>query len=180
MTSTTHHPQIVEMILTQLMLKAAITKWGNQATSAAKAEMRQLHWLYTFKPVHYNDLMPKQKATILESHIFLTEKQTGEIKGHTVAGGNKQHGYIEKEDASPPTMATKSVILTSVVDAKEGCNMAVLDMPNAFIQTVVVDKKHCVIIRIRAFHNIVAKSLYLVKRARPDASVSIAFLTTRV
>ena len=31
-----------------------------------------------------------------------------------------------------------------------------------------------------AFHNIVAKLLYLVKRARPDASVSIAFLTTRV
>ena len=31
-----------------------------------------------------------------------------------------------------------------------------------------------------AFHNIVAKALYVVKRARPDASVPIAFLTTRV
>jgi hypothetical protein len=31
-----------------------------------------------------------------------------------------------------------------------------------------------------AFHNIVAKALYMVKRARPDASVAIAFLTTRV
>jgi hypothetical protein len=31
-----------------------------------------------------------------------------------------------------------------------------------------------------AFHNIVAKALYLVKSARPDASVAIAFLTTRV
>jgi hypothetical protein len=31
-----------------------------------------------------------------------------------------------------------------------------------------------------AFHNIVAKALYMVKRARPDGSVSIAFLTTRV
>ncbi len=31
-----------------------------------------------------------------------------------------------------------------------------------------------------AFHNIVAKALYMVKRARPDASVSIAFLMTRV
>ena len=30
------------------------------------------------------------------------------------------------------------------------------------------------------FHNIVAKALYMVKRARPDASVAIAFLTTRV
>ena len=31
-----------------------------------------------------------------------------------------------------------------------------------------------------AFHHIVAKALYLVKRARPDASLAIAFLTTRV
>lgn len=31
-----------------------------------------------------------------------------------------------------------------------------------------------------AFHNIVAKALYVVKRARPDASVPIALLTTRV
>ncbi len=31
-----------------------------------------------------------------------------------------------------------------------------------------------------AFHNIVAKALYMVKRARPDGSVSITFLTTRV
>ncbi len=31
-----------------------------------------------------------------------------------------------------------------------------------------------------AFHNIVAKALYVVKCARPDASVAIAFLTTRV
>ena len=30
------------------------------------------------------------------------------------------------------------------------------------------------------FHNIVAKALYLVKRVRLDASVAIAFLTTRV
>ncbi len=31
-----------------------------------------------------------------------------------------------------------------------------------------------------AFHNILAKALYMVKQARPDALVSIAFLTTRV
>jgi len=33
-------------------------------------------------------------------------------------------------------------------------------------------------VKATAFHNIVAKALYLVKRARPDASVAIAFLTT--
>ncbi len=54
-----------------------------------------------------------------------------------VAGGNKQQGYIEKEDASSPTVATELVILTSVVNATEHRCKAVIDVPNAFIQTFV-------------------------------------------
>jgi hypothetical protein len=111
--------------------------------------MKQLHWRNTFKPVRWSELTSKQKETTLESHIFLTKKQTGEIKGRTVAGGNKQRAYIQKEDASSPTVATESVILTSIVDAIEEKHCAVIDVPNAFIQTVVEDKKRRVIIRIR-------------------------------
>ena len=35
-------------------------------------------------------------------------------------------------------------------------------------------------VKAKAFHNIVARALYVMKRARPDISVAIAFLTTRV
>ena len=133
----------------QLTLKAAIKMWGNEAKYAAEAEMKQLHWQNTFKPVRWSELTSKQKETVLESHIFLTKKRTGEIKGRTVAGGNKQRGYIQKEDASSPTVATESVILTSIVDAIEKRHSAVIDVPNAFIQTVVEDKKRRIIIHIR-------------------------------
>ncbi len=34
--------------------------------------------------------------------------------------------------------------------------------------------------RAKAFHNITAKEIYVTKRARPDISLSIVFLTTRV
>ncbi len=34
--------------------------------------------------------------------------------------------------------------------------------------------------RAKAFHNITAKGIYVTKRVRPDISLSIAFLTTRV
>jgi hypothetical protein len=147
--STEFEPQIIEMVLTQLTLKAAIKMWGNEAMHAAEAEMKQLRWQNTFKPVRWSELTSKQKETILESHIFLTKKRTGEIKGRTVAGGNKQRDYIQKEDASSPTVATESVILTSIVDAIEERHCAVIDIPNAFIQTVVKDKKRRVIICIR-------------------------------
>jgi hypothetical protein len=147
--TTTHELQIVEMVLTQLTLNAAIKKWGQRATGAAKAEMKQLHWQNTFKPVHYQELTANQKVTILESHRFLKEKCTGEINGCTVAGGNKQCGYIEKEDATSPTVSTESVILVSFIDVTENCDLAVIDVPKAFIQIVVVDKKRQVIVRIR-------------------------------
>jgi hypothetical protein len=44
-------PQVVEHILTQLTLKSALKMWGNAAMVAAEAEMKQLHWRNSFRPV---------------------------------------------------------------------------------------------------------------------------------
>ena len=77
--------------------------------------MKQLHLRDTFKPRHFHDLTRKEKAKVLESQMFLKEKRSSEIKGQTVAGGNKQRDFISKEDASSPTVATESVILTYII-----------------------------------------------------------------
>jgi hypothetical protein len=52
-----------------------------------------------------------------------------------VAGGNKQQDYTSKEDASSPTVATESVLLACIIDAEEERDVAVVDIPNAFVQT---------------------------------------------
>jgi hypothetical protein len=65
-----------------------------------------------------------------------------------VAGGNLQRGHVTKEESSSPTVSTESVLLTSIVDAQEGREVAVIDIPNVFIQTRVQDAKDRVIIRI--------------------------------
>jgi hypothetical protein len=57
-----------------------------------------------------------------------------------VAGGNKHQDYIYKEDASSPTIATESVLLSCIIDAKEGRDLTVINIPNAFIQMQVEDK----------------------------------------
>jgi hypothetical protein len=56
--------------------------------------------------------------------MFLEQKQDGNIKGRTVAGGNKQQDYISKEDASSPTVATESVLLSCIIDAEEERDVA--------------------------------------------------------
>ena len=140
---------IVETVMTQLSLKAALKQWGNDAKLAAEAEAKQLHWRKSFQPVHRKDLTEMQRKQILESHIFVVKKRCGKVKARKVAGGNKQRDYVSKEDASSPTVATESVLLSCAIDAKENRESAVVDIPNAFIQTVVEDEKDKVVIRIR-------------------------------
>jgi hypothetical protein len=113
-------PDVVAAIMTQLSLKRGLQEWGDNAYLAAESEMKQLHFRNTFKPMLWKDLSATQRQTILESHMFLKEKRDGSIKGRTVAGGNKQRDYISKEDASSPTVATESVLLSCIIDAEEG------------------------------------------------------------
>ena len=142
-------PDVVAAIMTQLSLKAGLKQWGDKATAAVRSEMKQLHFRDTFKPMHWKDMTHAQKQTILESHMFLKEKRDGKIKGRTVAGGNKQRDFISKEDASSPTVSTESVLLTCIVDAEEGRDVAVIDIPNAFIQTRIECPEDMAIIKIR-------------------------------
>ena len=99
-------------------------------------------------PKLYSKLSSEQKEKICESHIFIKQKKSGEFKGRTVAGGNKQRGYINQEDASSPMVLTESIILISMIDAIEEREVAIMDIPNAFIQTEVTDKNKQVIVRI--------------------------------
>jgi hypothetical protein len=81
--------------------------------------------------------------------MFLKLKRDGKIKGRTVTGGNKQRDYISKEDASSPTVATESVLLSCITDAEEHRDVAVVDIPNAFVQTRVENEKNIAFIKIR-------------------------------
>jgi hypothetical protein len=51
-----------------------------------------------------------------------------------MARGNKQREYISKEDASSPTIATEAILLSCIIDAEEGKDVMVIDIPNTFIQ----------------------------------------------
>ena len=68
-----------------------------------------------------------------------------------VINGAQQHGHVTKEEASSPTAYTESMILTSIVNVKEGQDVATVDIHNEFSQTVVTDtqKDYWVIARLR-------------------------------
>ena len=75
----------------------------------------------TYEPVHKSDLTFKDRKKSLASLMFITEKRNGDIKARKVADGSKQRTYggYDKSDGSSPTVATDSIFLTGVIDAKE-------------------------------------------------------------
>jgi hypothetical protein len=80
--------------------------------------------------------------------MFLKKKRDGNIKGITVAGGNNQCDCISREDASSPTINTELALLSCIIDAKDEWYVAVVDIPNPFVQTSVENKKDMVFINI--------------------------------
>jgi hypothetical protein len=136
---------IIGMVMAQVSMKAALKNWG-KAAEQATIKIKQLNWrnLYKYKPMHWHELTKVQKDHILKSHIFVEKRQDGKIKARKMVTGNTQQDYITKEDVSSPTVLVEAVMLTCVIDALKDQNIAVINIPNAFVQTVVKDEEHCV------------------------------------
>ena len=121
--------------LQQYGLEKGIREWGDRGINAAYEEVKQLHMRSAFKPVRKDNLSTEERAKAIGSLIFLKEKTDGTIKGRACADGRKQREDPAQADASSPTVSLESVLLTAVIDAHEGRDVAIVDIPNAFVQT---------------------------------------------
>ncbi len=143
-----YNQSVVFSFMQQLLVKSVLREWGDDARAAGEKEVNQLHWRETFVPRGMSELTAEQQAKILQSHMFIGQKWTGQTEARMVAGGNTQHGHVIKDESSSPTVSTEAVLLTLIVDAHKGRDIAVVDIPNVFIQTRVDDAKDRVIIWI--------------------------------
>ena len=57
------------------------------------------------------------------------------IKGRGCADGRKQRDWLSKEDTSSPTLSTEGLMLSCLIDAMEGREVATADITGAFLQT---------------------------------------------
>eukprot|EP00957_Ditylum_brightwellii_P153598 11689568-Ditylum_brightwellii.AAC.1 len=90
-----------------------------------------------------------ERKRAMESLIFLVEKCGRTVKVCTCANGSTQCTYISKEEATSPTAATESVILTAAIDAKQRRDAIMMDTLNAFVQTDIPQKGCKVVMKIR-------------------------------
>jgi hypothetical protein len=118
----------------QMNMKQGLKVFGEEGIKAVRQEMQQLHDRKVMKVTKSMDLTPKQRQEALGYLMYLKRKRSGKVKGRGCADGRKQRAYTAKEDASSPTVATEAVFLTAVIDALEERDVAVLDVPGAFMQ----------------------------------------------
>ena len=76
----------------------------------------------------------------MESLLFVTEKRDKTIKSGHCANGSTQHAYMECNEVMSLTISTEGTLLTAVIEAQEGQDVATCNIPNAFVQTQVEEK----------------------------------------
>ena len=71
----------------------------------------------------------------LSSLLFVTEKKDGRIKSRKCAIGSKQRNFegYDKAAGSSPTVSIDGLIVTMVIYAHEGRDMATMDIPTVFL-----------------------------------------------
>ena len=72
--------------------------------------------------------------------MFLKRKMCGKIKARGCADSQKQQGKIPPEDATSSTITTEVVFLTAMIDTLENRDVAVIDIPGAFMQADMDDE----------------------------------------
>jgi hypothetical protein len=88
--------------------------------------------------IHKLSSIERQKA--IETLIFLTEKNDETTKVRTCANGSTQQKYTGHDKATIPTALTKLHSISTVIDAKQHQDVITANIPNAFVQTDMINK----------------------------------------
>lgn len=132
----------------QMSAKAGIKRFGDRAVAAMLSEYKQLNegpmpGKPVFGCIDPNELSIEDKRKALEAVNLVKKKRCGKIKGRTCANGSKQKRYLKHgESISSPTVSLEAIVGTLVIDAYEGRDVAIFDVPGAYLQAEMPQEKN--------------------------------------
>ncbi len=127
---------------TQHSVRKGLRLFGDRGIDAVIKELTQLHDRGVLEPKDADELTEYEREAALQYFMFLKEKGNGTVKGRGCADGRKQRKTTTKEEASSPTVAIESVMLSCTIDAKEERDVGTVDLPGAFMQADMEDTIH--------------------------------------
>ena len=112
-----------------LNIEQGIKDFKERGKKAIHDELSQLYKRGVFIPVDVTSLTQQEKARAMESIMVL-------------ANGSTHRSCITKDQAASPTATTESVLIKATIDAKQGRDIMIADIPNAFVQTDIPTKNY--------------------------------------
>ena len=103
-----------------------------KAMDALLAEYSQLDKQDVFDPQRIEDVSHGEKVEALHL-ITMAKKRDGVIKANACVDGRKQRRYISKEEVASPTIQLESLIISLLIDAREGRDVATSDVVEAYL-----------------------------------------------
>ena len=127
--------------------KKGFKKYGKRAIASMLKELKQLRvGAMDGKPVveavDYVHTTAEERRQALEAVALINPKRSGVLKSRVCANGKKQRWFLRgDEDFSSPTAMLESIILTAIIDALEGRDVAVMDVPGAYLHALLPEGK---------------------------------------
>jgi Reverse transcriptase (RNA-dependent DNA polymerase) len=121
------------LMFMQMSAQKGIKKHGQAAYYALQKEFEQFKVMQVLEPLDAFKLTKEQKSESLHALSVIKEKRDGRLKGRTVADGSAQRGKFSKAETGSPTAASDAVLLTAIVDAHEGRDVAIADVTGAYL-----------------------------------------------
>ena len=127
----------------QMSAKKGIKQYGERAVAAILKEFTQLHngavpGKPVVEPVDVLVLTSEEKRKALEAVNLIAEKRCGTIKGRTCANGSTQRRYLRNDESvSSPTVSLEALLCSLIIDAHEGRDVVIFDVPGAYLHAPV-------------------------------------------
>ena len=117
-------------------------------------EYKQLDNMEVLGKVDPTTLTQEDKRKALRAINLIKEKRCGKIKGRTCADGRPQRAYVPREEASSPTIYLESLMASLLIDAHEERDVAIFDVPGAYLHAELPPEKFVLLKIEGAFVNI--------------------------
>jgi hypothetical protein len=130
---------VFEHVMTQMSAKAGIRKHGKAAEDALIAEFSQMEDLNVYEPISPSTLSREQKKGALRTINMIKEKRCSKLKGRTVADGQPLRMLYDKSETTSPTVATDALMLSIIINAHKGRDVATANIAGAYLKAQMDD-----------------------------------------
>jgi hypothetical protein len=113
---------------------AGIKMLWERGKAGVTKELTQMHDMDVFQPVTRELLSKEERAKALALLMSLKEKREKSVKARICTNTRKQRGDQAKQDTTLHIVSTEAVLITTVIEAQEECDVACFDVLGVFLQ----------------------------------------------